>query len=73
MSHNSKLPDDVVTPVLPPILPSPSFELPRIQRVQRSSSLDNQSTSQGPVSNDGIKCKFNQLMFKLSCIFFPCK
>ncbi|XP_078367744.1 ankyrin repeat and SAM domain-containing protein 6-like isoform X2 [Oculina patagonica] len=50
VSHNSKLPDDVITPVQPPILPSPSFELPRIQRVQRSSSLDGQSTSQGPSS-----------------------
>ncbi|XP_020625201.1 ankyrin repeat and SAM domain-containing protein 6-like isoform X2 [Orbicella faveolata] len=49
VSHDSKLPDDVITPVLPPIVPSPSFPLPRIQRVQRGGSLENQSTSQGPV------------------------
>ncbi|KAJ7388025.1 hypothetical protein OS493_040300 [Desmophyllum pertusum] len=49
VAHNSKLPDDVITPVLPPILPSPSFELPRIQRHQHSNNLDNQSTPQGPV------------------------
>lgn len=50
VSHDSKLPDDVITPVLPPILPSPSFPLPRIQRVQRGGSLENPSTSQGAVS-----------------------
>lgn len=47
VSHDSKLPDDVITPVLPPILPSPSFPLPRMQRVQRGGSLENPSTSQG--------------------------
>ena len=50
VSHDSKLPDDVITPVLPPILPSPSFPLPRMQRVQRGGSLENPSTSQGAVS-----------------------
>lgn len=50
VSHDSKLPDDVITPVLPPVLPSPSFPLPRMQRVQRGGSLENPSTSQGAVS-----------------------
>ena len=53
MSHDSKLPDDVITPVLPPIVPSPSFPLPRMQRVQRGGSLENQSSTPGPVSTTG--------------------
>lgn len=61
VSHDSKLPDDVITPVLPPIVPSPSFPLPRIQRVQRGGSLENQSTSQGPVSTP---LHFNKVIYR---------
>ncbi|XP_027056761.1 ankyrin repeat and SAM domain-containing protein 6-like isoform X1 [Pocillopora damicornis] len=49
VSHSNKLPDDVIGPVLPPILPSPSFELPRIQRQQHSNSLDDPSLPERPV------------------------
>lgn len=61
MSHDSKLPDDVITPVLPPICPSPSFPLPRMQRVQRVGSLENQSSSQGPVS---APLHFNKMIWR---------
>ncbi|CAH3042171.1 unnamed protein product [Pocillopora meandrina] len=50
VSHSNKLPDDVIGPVLPPILPSPSFELPRIQRQQHSNSLDDPSLPERPSS-----------------------
>jgi len=50
VSHVTKLPDDVITPVLPPPLPSSSFELPRMQRRQHNDNLDDQSTPQGPSS-----------------------
>ena len=49
VSHVSKLPDDVITPVVPPPLPSSSFELPRMQRRQHKDSLENQSTPQHQV------------------------
>lgn len=50
VSHVDKLPDDVITPVVPPPLPSSSFELPRMQRRQRSDNLGNQSAPQHPSS-----------------------
>lgn len=53
VSHVTKLPDDVITvlpPVVPPPLPSPSFELPRIQRRQHNDDFENQSTPTEPSS-----------------------
>lgn len=58
VSHSNKLPDDVIGPVLPPILPSPSFELPRIQRQQHSNSLDDPSLPERPVSAFYLKFLF---------------
>jgi hypothetical protein len=31
-SPKSRLPDDVISPVIPPSMPAPAFELTRIQR-----------------------------------------
>ena len=51
MSHVTKLPDDVITPVIPPPLPSPAFELPMIHRPQHSNDLQTPTTPTGPVSS----------------------
>ena len=69
VSHSNKLPDDVIGPVLPPILPSPSFELPRIQRQQHSNSLDDPSLPERPVSAFYLKFLFC-FFFLIFLIFF---
>ena len=51
VSHVTKLPDDVITPVIPPPLPSPAFELPMIHRPQHSNDLQTPTTPTGPVSS----------------------
>lgn len=50
VSHVTKLPDDVITPVIPPPLPSPAFELPMIHRPQHSNDLQTPTTPTGPSS-----------------------
>lgn len=47
VSHVTKLPDDVITPVVPPPLPSSSFELPSMQRRQHD-NLEEVSRPQHP-------------------------
>ena len=70
VSHSNKLPDDVIGPVLPPILPSPSFELPRIQRQQHSNSLDDPSLPERPVSAFYLKFLFCFFFLLLFFFFF---
>ncbi|XP_068696980.1 ankyrin repeat and SAM domain-containing protein 6-like isoform X2 [Montipora capricornis] len=48
VSHVTKLPDDVITPVVPPPLPSSSFELPSMQRRQHNDNLEEVSRPQYP-------------------------
>ena len=50
MSHVTKLPDDVITPVVPPPLPSSSFELPSLQHHHHNSSVEKGSRAGRPVS-----------------------
>ncbi|XP_067055721.1 ankyrin repeat and SAM domain-containing protein 6-like [Acropora muricata] len=49
VSHVTKLPDDVITPVIPPPLPSSSFELPSLQH-HRNGSVEKGSRAGHPSS-----------------------
>ncbi|XP_015751665.1 PREDICTED: ankyrin repeat and SAM domain-containing protein 6-like [Acropora digitifera] len=50
VSHVTKLPDDVITPVVPPPLPSSSFELPSLQHHNRNGSVEKGSRAGHPSS-----------------------